>query len=355
MRDEYSDTGPKPAGWATPTPILVWNPVAGASAYDLDVFNMVGSSCDITLATTHWHVVTPLTTWTPLGTGHTGALPYPSSGTGVESDSAHLVSGNHYCVRIRAVGETDSAGQRVYGDYTFLNNAFTYAPAAPAAGAVTKPTAADYLSPAGGVVTGQTPLFTWRPIAGANSYWVIVARDPSFTTLVDYGFTQIPAYAPRLTFADETTSYYWAVLPAANSERLELPVRPAECVCSEFPEAFDPAHVALADKWHRARRHPAAVPVDAGAGRAQLQDPGVDRPELRHAAGQRRYRVDGVREHYDVSSPIDALLAGAGERRAGHGAHLVEHRDVQAGCFPLPQPLAQASRGDLIPPGAGHR
>lgn len=65
----------------------------------------------------------------------------------------------------------------------------------------------------------QTPLLTWRPLAGRASYFVIVARNPSFTNLVDYGFTQIPAYAPRTstnvtTYPDETTSYYWVVLPA---------------------------------------------------------------------------------------------------------------------------------------------
>src|SRR6185437_8215021 len=47
MRDVPSDTGPKPAGWPTATPILVWNPVAGASNYDLSIFNMTGGVCDI--------------------------------------------------------------------------------------------------------------------------------------------------------------------------------------------------------------------------------------------------------------------------------------------------------------------
>ena len=40
MRDDSGDGGAKPAGWATSVPILVWNPVPGASAYDLDVFDM---------------------------------------------------------------------------------------------------------------------------------------------------------------------------------------------------------------------------------------------------------------------------------------------------------------------------
>jgi hypothetical protein len=55
--------------------------------------------------------------------------------------------------------------------------------------------------------------------AGRQSYFVLVSKDPSFSNIVDYAFTQVPAYAPRsilkpTTYSDETTSYYWAVLPA---------------------------------------------------------------------------------------------------------------------------------------------
>jgi hypothetical protein len=55
--------------------------------------------------------------------------------------------------------------------------------------------------------------------SGRQSYYVLVAKDPSFSNIVDYAFTQLPVYAPRgsakpTTYPDETTSYYWAVLPA---------------------------------------------------------------------------------------------------------------------------------------------
>ena len=59
--------------------------------------------------------------------------------------------------------------------------------------------------------------------AGFRSYFVIVARDPNFTNIVDYAFTHVPAYAPRgnlgpTTYPDETleTLDYWAVLPEAG-------------------------------------------------------------------------------------------------------------------------------------------
>jgi hypothetical protein len=54
-----------------------------------------------------------------------------------------------------------------------------------------------------------------------RSYFVLVAKDASFSNIVDYAFTQLPAYAPRgpnwvMTYSDETTLYYWAVLPATG-------------------------------------------------------------------------------------------------------------------------------------------
>src|ERR671925_850641 len=57
---------------------------------------------------------------------------------------------------------------------------------------------------------------------GRVSYYVLVAKDPAFSNIVDYAFTQLPAYAPRgllgpTTYSDEETLYYWAVLPASVS------------------------------------------------------------------------------------------------------------------------------------------
>ncbi len=96
----------------------------------------------------------------------------------------------------------------------------------PPAGGVCSPTctpgnlgADDYVVPGMGVTTTRMPLFTWKPLAGMQSYFVLVSKDASFSNIVDYAFTQVPAYAPRgpswiRTYQDETTLYYWAVLPA---------------------------------------------------------------------------------------------------------------------------------------------
>jgi hypothetical protein len=238
MRDASGDGGPKPAGWPTSSPMLVWNPVPGASAYDLDVFNMTGPNCDLTQAKTHFHVITPMTAWAPEVGGH-GTLPYPSTGASFEADGAKFTNGQHFCVRIRAEGDTDTAGARIYGDYTYLNDAFSYVQPAAASGPLGSP-AGSYVTPAGGVQVSSTPIFTWHPIPGANSYWVIVSRDPSFTTLVLYAFTQLPEYVPRHTIADEATSYYWAVIPAANANGSGVSVTPGGASPASFQKRSTP-------------------------------------------------------------------------------------------------------------------
>jgi hypothetical protein len=93
--------------------------------------------------------------------------------------------------------------------------------------------------PVRGSTTGMNPLFTWKPILGKNSYWVIVAKDPSFTTIVDYAITRIPAYAVRtgsqpLTYDDEETSYYWVVLPATGTNGSGAPGNPAFGAYADF-------------------------------------------------------------------------------------------------------------------------
>jgi hypothetical protein len=139
-----------------------------------------------------------------------------------------LVDGTQYCARVRARSDRDSGNVDVYGDYTYLNGVagpgFAYddslLPASTPCGTPCQLSASDYLLPQTGATLARMPFFTWKPTTGKLSYWVIVAKDPSFTNVVDYAWTQIPAYAPRtqssVTYPDEATSYYWAVIPDAS-------------------------------------------------------------------------------------------------------------------------------------------
>jgi hypothetical protein len=234
MRDNAHDPGVDAdigsAGYQTQIPIVRWDPVPGASSYQVDVTPFDGASClwSASPPAGHWTSTTAVTSWTPLGTGWNFTKPYPDP-RAVATDSVPLGAGPH-CVRVRARSDRAS-GQDVYGDYTYLDpNGLGWAfdwTGYPAGGACSPSCSAgyaganDYLLPQAGTTTGQTPLFTWNPIGGAQSYFVIVSKDPSFTNIVDYAFTHLPAYAPRTsftttTYSDETTLYYWAILPEAG-------------------------------------------------------------------------------------------------------------------------------------------
>jgi hypothetical protein len=237
MRDNLSDPGtdvsPAVAGYQTNVPIVRWDPVPGASSYEVVVtpFDLGLGICNWS-STDRWQVRTAVTSWSPLGTGLTGRAPYGNPPT-VAHDLISLDFDRHYCVRVRARSNRDASNQEVYGDYTELDSgdgtgwAFQWT-GYPAGGSCTPSCnpgylgSGDYVLPQAGSTVTQTPLLTWRPLAGRASYFIIVAKDPSFTNIVDYAFTQIPAYSPRTsgtptTYPDETTSYYWVVLPAVDA------------------------------------------------------------------------------------------------------------------------------------------
>jgi hypothetical protein len=234
MRDNMNNPGvdadPGSAGYQTRIPVLTWDPVPGASSYEVEVtpFDSGLGFCNWS-SNLRWQVKTAVTAWTPLGTGLTASPPYGNPQL-VARDFTALSLGARYCARVRARSNRDATLNEVYGDYTELDNGdgtgWGFQWIGYPAGAPCTPSCSpgylgsgDYVLPGSGVVVTQTPLLTWRPLAGRSSYFVIVAKDPSFTNLVDYGFTQVPVYAPRTatattTYPDETTSYYWVVLPA---------------------------------------------------------------------------------------------------------------------------------------------
>jgi hypothetical protein len=343
MRDNLADPGtdmsPTP-GYQTHVPIVTWSPVPGAASYQVEVTPFMGNDphCNWSAGDlVRWQVITATTAWTPLGKPLRANAPFSNPAT-VATDSPGLLTNQKYCARVRARSDRDVKGAEVFGDYTYLDNGLGWAfewdwyppgdycsPSCNPGGYLG---AGDYLSPIGGVVVGQTPLFTWRPLfrkarrtllnvgggkaveliarqegpagdlrvtienhaldsafddlvvewldsrlrayveverlkyldgnvadfatkinassgrltatvltaalplagvnelpllAGKLSYFVVVAKDPEFTTIVDYAFTQVPAYAPRTssratTYSDETTAYYWVVLPATGIE-----------------------------------------------------------------------------------------------------------------------------------------
>ncbi|MGB2873865.1 MAG: hypothetical protein WBB76_00145 [Gaiellaceae bacterium] len=229
-------------GYSTRAPIVAWDPVPGASSYEIQVANWDGSACS--WATASYLKQTSVPEWAPLG--HAFANPVVWQGTLAQDSTDYLVPGQ-YCFRVRARSDRASGNQEVWGSYTYLRNGNTDSPSvqpeAPAFNWTDYPDptdpgnspgcnthylcAGDYLLPLTGV-SRRTPFFTWSSVAGARSYFVIVAKDQSFNNIVDEAFTAIPAYAPRnpfrpTTYPDETTSYYWAVLPSTAADGTTAP------------------------------------------------------------------------------------------------------------------------------------
>src|SRR5438094_40090 len=223
-------------GYQTEVPVVTWNPVHGASSYEVDVTVYESGICNWSAlpGAPHWRKNTAVPAWTPLGDHWNNVKPYSDPLSVANDGSIQLLPGT-YCVRVRARTDRDTGSQDVYGDYTYLDDGTGNGTAfewtgypTPVSGGCNGgyPCSGDYLTPITGSLNRHTPYFTWNSMsfsggAPAQSYFELVAKDANFTTIVDYGFTHIPAYAPRTgsairTYSDETTSYYWAVLPAQN-------------------------------------------------------------------------------------------------------------------------------------------
>jgi hypothetical protein len=270
MRDNLNDPGTDldggAPGYQTNVPILSWDSVPGASSYLVDVAQYTGGICNWG-GSGSWRVNQSRPSWTPLGYAWNGVKPYPDPIQVAYELSGQLALNMTYCARVRARGERDTGAQEVYGDFTYLDDgtgngtAFQWT-GYPTGGSCTPSCspgylgADDYVLPARGTLTRLTPLLTWRPLSSAQSYFVIVAKDANFSNIVDYAFTQLPAYSPRsftrpTTYSDETTLYYWAVLPATGLNGSGAVGDPLSAAASTFqkqsipPSATSPADGAL--------------------------------------------------------------------------------------------------------------
>ena len=283
------------AGATTHAPVVTWLPVAGASSYDVMV-GMYTGFCDWSASNTFR---TASTAWTALG--RTSVRPVGPAAPATSADLRWSIeNGSTYCVQVRARSNRDAKTKEVVSDWTQLggqlNPAFTYKRlVADAADCLaTKASAGDYLTPGAGATSSRAPLFAWRDIPGACGYFVVVARDPEFTKVIDVAFTNASAYAPRTgsqatttTYTDEKTAYYWAVLPTKGADGTGLSTVPQQ----DAPQAFQKQ----------------SVPPRLEAVR-DVQG----QPEFRWSAveGARRYRIQ-VDDDPSFSHPIDDVLTDA--------------------------------------------
>jgi hypothetical protein len=357
LRMHHDDLQPATAGYQTEIPILRWEPVPGASSYHVEVA-LFGTACNWT--DDKWSVTTASTAWTPLGTGWNTRKPHPDA-RAVATDSLGLSPGQSYCARVRPRSDRDSAGGDVYGDYTQLNDgtgrSFTFVgwPSGSGSCAPSCPPLAsgDYTLPAAGTTSARMPLFTWKPLGDEQSYFVLVAKDASFSNIVDYAFTHIPAYAPRgrtapTTYSDETTLYHWVVLPAPSADGSGVSASPSTVATSSFQKQSVPPTL--------------ISPLPGAAVGGQ--------PTFRWslAEGARRYRIQ-VAQDPSFGNPIEDVVTASTEYTSTttHPADTVLYWRVRAddenlvgltwsamGTFqkrlpaPVPSP-GNPSGGDFIP------
>ena len=228
-------------GYSTRVPLLAWDPVPGASAYEVQVADWSGGACQ--WASADYIKRTAVPEWAPLGLA--AGNPVVWGGT-LADDGSSTLSPSDYCVRVRAESDRAASSVEVWGDYTYLQNGATDSslPVGPSFtwSAYPDPSdpgnspgcntsylcGGDYLLPQTGSTSGRTPFFTWKSVAGAQGYFVVVAKDQNFGTIVDEAYTRVPVYAPRnqdgpTTYTDETTKYYWEVLPSTASNGTAAP------------------------------------------------------------------------------------------------------------------------------------
>ncbi|HET9666234.1 MAG TPA: hypothetical protein VFP09_05745, partial [Desertimonas sp.] len=255
MRDNVADPAVDTDGGTavvdTNVPVVTWDPVPGASSYKVLVTAFTGGICDWG-SFDRWEKETTTTAWTPLGWGRSAGDPFPSGLTISTDGTTDLVPGAEYCVRVQAIDRrSDGSLTTVVGDWSYLpangEPAFKWngPPASAACTAPCRLSGTDYGAPLTGATVGYMPLFTWSPIPGAESYYILVARDPNFTNVIDYAYSRLPAYAPRLVnsslgYADETTLYYWAVLPADNANGSGVSAEPLTSGPQSFTKQSTP-------------------------------------------------------------------------------------------------------------------
>jgi hypothetical protein len=210
------------AGTATKDPIIAWQPVPGASSYEVQMTPYDGIGCDFTKRKLDEH--TAATYWTPTLGGNNQWEPQGWPGPEQSTSDLSWTSGSgvSWCFRVNARRDDGPlGGDQVISNWTSLgaqnSPAFSYMTPDSQAPAANETPAAAYILPAAASTSVRTPLFTWNPVAGANGYYVVISLDQNFTDVVDIGYSITTAYAPKVSFPDATSAYYWALIPATNA------------------------------------------------------------------------------------------------------------------------------------------
>ncbi len=235
----YDANGDIADGQATQDPIVRWSPVPGASEYQLTVapWSGGGYGCNWNAGAPYVSTIdVPTTAWTPGGydgnnAWEQSAYGWPGGANNNNNEIQFQGAGPFdECLSVIALrNDPPLSGSTIESAPVILGNgatpAFSYTKPSPG-GALGAPTNATYspgVVPAaagsGAVPAGSTlattPLFEWQQIAGADGYYVVIANDAGFdpNSIVTVGYTNTTAWAPSLPLKDQSSSYWWEVIP----------------------------------------------------------------------------------------------------------------------------------------------
>jgi hypothetical protein len=201
-------------------PVLKWDTVPGARTY------LVTLDCGAGESTYE----TANTAWTPFSGYPAGPPPiFFSAPLSNGSPPTGTCSASVRAFADDSIDNTSIFGPPATIGFTVAGQAFSNLPAdctnALCVGRVA--TSTGVVQPLSGSFVGKSPLLCWKPadfnatgggaLSPSDGYWVAIARDSNFTTIVQAAFTSEPCYAPRQPLVDEATLYYWQVVPTLST------------------------------------------------------------------------------------------------------------------------------------------
>jgi hypothetical protein len=267
-----------PSNDATSDPILRWSPVPGASDYRLTLAGWGGSTVGCEYNSDSATITTTTTSWAPEGNnGETGwsdgwessEYGWPGAADSGNSWIGILGSGTGgFCVSVIAVrsdspltGSTIESAPTLLGDNTapaFEYTAPTQITAAPGnqppeLGDVSNSTYSPGIVPAaaGSAAVGAngtvstTPMFEWQPVNNADGYYIIVANAENFSpnSIVTGGYTEGTTWTPTVELNDQSSSYWWEVIPVQNDQYDGQPASDPENPANYDPQPFNKSSV----------------------------------------------------------------------------------------------------------------
>ena len=304
--------------------------------------------------------ITAATAWTPLAPGHATRPTRTTSDVGIATTRPHRSStARPYCFRVRARTGNAAVVQRLDAVGRPRRRRLHVRRAADPGRSARHDVRASTGSRCPAASTPRTPLFTWQPIRGE----LLLGRrregrgvhgDLRRRVHPRHGLRAARRQAPE-TYPDDTTPYYWAVLPASEAGGGGVGTVPAQQLPHSFVKSSDaPALLSPAQgtdlsgqpvfRWALAR------------GRAGLPAPGRAGPDVRRT--DRRRQDAGHLVHADRVLPgrHRALLARARDRRQGSRADVVADRARSAGaCRSRRSPRTTRSAARPSPRSPGTR